>query len=351
MARNFSFLKSKKFWVLCAAGVTGLFAVLFFQAQRGDQGPLLLLDGRIDSIPPATAITSPEDRTWHNAGFSVAIRDSDIGVGLAPFVSGKQGCLYRIEDFGADTVFGDFRKCGTSEISISIGKDQACSSSYAGDSSRGKCRVSTKSIDRAGNESEWKSSLFFIDTERPIVGSVVIELGSLETGYMLSGEVVDNGKIVSCWVARNEQVVHSQVSFDFLPCQEGRRCSLTAQYVPQDADIHTVRFGCKDAAGNVGYGEPLSSLSFINQAPTIELCKVAPSQGNTSTMFQFESTAQDPNQDALSFIWDFGDGAISQDQSPSHRYVAPGTYTPKLTVHDPAGKTDECSTAWVIVGE
>ncbi len=304
-----------------------------------------------DSILPATAIVSPEDRTWHNARFSVAMRDSDIGTGLVSFVSGKQGCLYRIEDFGADTVFGGFRQCGTSEVSISVGKDQACSSSYAKDSSQGRCRISTKAIDQADNESEWKSSLFFIDLENPVVGSVSVEEDSSKGVYTLHGEVVDNGKIVSCWVAEDNQVIDSKVFFFFLSCQEGRTCSVTTQYVPEDANAHTVRFGCQDAAGNVGHGEALSSLSFINQAPTIELCRVKPSQGDTATVFQFESTAQDPNQDALSFVWDFGDSAVSQDQNPSHEYTAPGTYTPKLTVQDPAGKTDECSTAWVIVGE
>ncbi len=348
MARNLSFLKSKKFWILFVAGVA-LFA-FFLSLQIGKQeGGAPFPETRSgDSIPPATAIVSPEDRTWHNARFSVAIRDSDIGAGLA---SGKQGCLYRIEDFGADTVFGDFRKCGTSDISISVGEDQACSSSYAKDSSQGRCRISTKAIDQAGNESEWKSSLFFIDLERPVVGSVFMEEDPSKRGYMLRGEVADNGKIVSCWVAEDDQVIDSKVSFDSLPCQEGRRCSLTAQYVPQDNNIHTVRFGCQDAAGSVGYGEVLSSLLFINQTPTIELCRVTPSQGDTSTVFQFESAAQDPNQDALSFAWDFGDGAVSQEQSPSHKYTALGTYTPKLTVQDPAEKTDECSTAWVIVGE
>lgn len=335
-----------------AAGVAGLFILFFFQAQRAGNGTSLPED-YVDSIPPATAIVSPEDRTWHNTWFSVTMRDSDIGAGLASFVSGKQGCLYRVEDFGSDTVFGDFRKCGTSNVSISVGKDQACSSSYSKDSSQGRCRVSTKAVDRAGNESEWKSSLFFIDLEDPVVSGVAVSPFAAQEDqvFLFTGEVVDNGKIVSCWLARDDRVINSQISFDSLPCQEGRTCSIAAQYVPEGASTHTVRFGCQDAAGNVGYGGALSSLSFINQAPEIAVCKVTPSQGNTLAVFQFESVAQDPNQDALLYRWDFGDGGISTEQSPSHAYGAFGTYTPKLTVQDTAGESDECNTAWVVVGE
>jgi len=331
-------------------GIAVIFIIFFFRAQRTED-PIALSGSDTDSVSPSTAIVSPEDRTWHNAGFSAAIRDSDIGAGLVSFLSGEQGCLYRIEDFGADKVFGNFRQCGKSDISISVGKDMACSSSYQKDSPQGRCRVSTKAIDQAGNESEWKSFLFFIDLEKPFIGPVSVEAGSLADTYVFGGQVADNGRIVSCRLFQDNQAVEGTVSFDSLPCQEDRICSISVQYISKDASAHDVRFGCQDAAGNVGYGEELSSLMFINQAPIIELCKVTPSQGNTSTIFQFESAARDLNQNILSFAWDFGDGTASQEQNITHSYASLGTYTPKLIVRDSRGKSDECTTAWVIVGE
>jgi PKD repeat protein len=36
----------------------------------------------------------------------------------------------------------------------------------------------------------------------------------------------------------------------------------------------------------------------------------------------------------LSWLWDFGDGASSTEQSPTHVYTQPGNYTVKLTVTD-----------------
>jgi PKD repeat protein len=43
------------------------------------------------------------------------------------------------------------------------------------------------------------------------------------------------------------------------------------------------------------------------------------------------------------FHWDFGDGASSREQNPSHTYVRVGDYTAVLTVRDPQGNsgTDE----------
>jgi glucose/arabinose dehydrogenase len=55
---------------------------------------------------------------------------------------------------------------------------------------------------------------------------------------------------------------------------------------------------------------------------------------------QFDgSHSSDPDGDALTYQWDFGDGAGSNQVSPTHQYTAAGQYTAKLTVKDPGDKT------------
>jgi len=45
---------------------------------------------------------------------------------------------------------------------------------------------------------------------------------------------------------------------------------------------------------------------------------------------------------ALSYSWTFGDGAVSQDQSPFHTYAEPGIYTICLTASSACGSSNSC---------
>ena len=54
----------------------------------------------------------------------------------------------------------------------------------------------------------------------------------------------------------------------------------------------------------------------------------------------------DPDGDALTFVWDFGDGNIGTGPTPTHTHALFGTYTICLTVTDEGGSTDtDCTTA------
>ena len=44
------------------------------------------------------------------------------------------------------------------------------------------------------------------------------------------------------------------------------------------------------------------------------------------------SGSSDPTGDALTYAWDFGDGATSTEAAPTHEYTAVGTFTATLTV-------------------
>ncbi|WP_415924513.1 ThuA domain-containing protein [Streptomyces sp. MI02-7b] len=57
----------------------------------------------------------------------------------------------------------------------------------------------------------------------------------------------------------------------------------------------------------------------------------------------------DPDGDALTYAWDFGDGGTSTAADPAHTYRTNGTYTANLTVKDPTGRTASASVQ-VVVG-
>jgi len=60
-----------------------------------------------------------------------------------------------------------------------------------------------------------------------------------------------------------------------------------------------------------------------------------PYSGDTGAAIAFDGTASsDPDGDALTYAWDFGDGATAMGAMPEHSYAAPGTYTVNLIVND-----------------
>ncbi|MFE9772122.1 PQQ-dependent sugar dehydrogenase [Streptomyces sp. NPDC005931] len=56
----------------------------------------------------------------------------------------------------------------------------------------------------------------------------------------------------------------------------------------------------------------------------------------------------DQDGDALTYRWDFGDGATSTAAAPTHRYTRNGTYTATLTAEDPSGRTGSASVRIVV---
>jgi PKD repeat protein len=61
------------------------------------------------------------------------------------------------------------------------------------------------------------------------------------------------------------------------------------------------------------------------------------SSGGNSLTIAFNDTSSGP---VTGWSWDFGDGATSGDENPTHTFPGPGTYLVKLTVSNQFGSTD-----------
>lgn len=88
-------------------------------------------------------------------------------------------------------------------------------------------------------------------------------------------------------------------------------------------------------------------LDAVNQPPVANAGGVY--TGNEGAAVGFNGIASaDPDGDALTFAWDFGDGSAASVAAPSHTYAKYGTYTVTLTVTDPSGASNTATTTATI---
>jgi len=104
------------------------------------------------------------------------------------------------------------------------------------------------------------------------------------------------------------------------------------------AGTYTVTLVVTDDAGlsdTFGRGVTVPS---VNQPPTASLTSSC-----AALTCSFTDTSSDGDGSVAAWSWDFGDGATSTEQSPTHTYSAPGGYTVVLAVTDDDGAADTVS--------
>ncbi|WP_291272204.1 PKD domain-containing protein [Geothrix sp.] len=112
------------------------------------------------------------------------------------------------------------------------------------------------------------------------------------------------------------------------------------------AGTYTARLTATDSHGLPDPNPPTRTITVtaapVNQPPTATI--IAPATNvtiNAGQSVTFTGTASDPDGDAVTVLWTFGDGTTSTLLAPgSHTFAAPGTYTVRLTATDSHGLVD-----------
>ncbi len=80
-------------------------------------------------------------------------------------------------------------------------------------------------------------------------------------------------------------------------------------------------------------------LLYVNRNRPPTLLRISPPENSRLVDYEvsFDAEAQDPEGADVQYHWDFGDGHISSEQRPKHRYAEGGEYTITLTISDPHG--------------
>ncbi|HLP31206.1 MAG TPA: PKD domain-containing protein, partial [Geothrix sp.] len=109
---------------------------------------------------------------------------------------------------------------------------------------------------------------------------------------------------------------------------------------------YTVRLTATDAKGLADPNPPTRTIT-VQGAPVNLPPKgtITSPPGNVTIVagqsVPFAGTVSDPNGDAVTVLWSFGDGGTSTLLSPgNHVYTTPGTYTARLTATDAQGLAD-----------
>ncbi len=94
--------------------------------------------------------------------------------------------------------------------------------------------------------------------------------------------------------------------------------------------------------------DTIEVIAVPNDPPTA-IISVSSSSGETPFVVTFDGTGStDPNNDVLSYSWDFGDGNTGSGATVSHTYTSAGSFTATLTVIDGKGGLDSDSVTITI---
>lgn len=120
----------------------------------------------------------------------------------------------------------------------------------------------------------------------------------------------------------------------------GSATGSTASVTLTDHAALTVTLSVTGSVGGTGSAEII--LQATNRAPvavaTADPTTLLRDLGSDPQAVDFDASgSSDPDGDALSYLWNFGDGTTSTEATPSHGYALPGTYPVTLTVTDPEG--------------
>ncbi len=103
--------------------------------------------------------------------------------------------------------------------------------------------------------------------------------------------------------------------------------------------------------GPSGTARATTLIRALNNPPQASFTVWPPDPWTEEPVVFDASSSSDPDNDPLSYAWDFGDGRTGQGKVTQHTYAKPGDYVVILTVSDPSGaesratkllKVEEC---------
>ena len=113
----------------------------------------------------------------------------------------------------------------------------------------------------------------------------------------------------------------------------------TTSHVYAAPNSYSVTVTVNDGRGGLAMSSASAAIAQANRPP--HASAGGPYAGTARIRVLFDgSVSSDPDNNTLTYDWDFGDGTTGAGASPNHGYAAAGAYTVKLTVDDGRGGKD-----------
>ncbi|MFH1283878.1 MAG: PKD domain-containing protein [bacterium] len=121
----------------------------------------------------------------------------------------------------------------------------------------------------------------------------------------------------------------------------------TPSHTYQDPGVYNVSLTVSDGEFTSEISSTTATIQNVNEQPTANAG--GPYSGLEYSPVQFNGTlSSDPDGDALTYTWDFGDGTIGSGAISTHTYQNPGVYTVSLVVSDGELTSEESQTTATI---
>ena len=117
----------------------------------------------------------------------------------------------------------------------------------------------------------------------------------------------------------------------------GTGAGVNATHVYAGPGSYTVTLSVTDSDGTTSVKDTAEIVVNPGNAPPSAAFTFAPSSPVAGQDVSFTEQVSDPDGDAVTLAWAFGDGATATGATPRHAYVAAGSYTVVLTATDEQG--------------
>jgi PKD repeat protein len=199
---------------------------------------------------------------------------------------------------------------------------------------------------KLGGDNTWggnSQSYFLGDVDEVAVYSKVLPLKEIEKHYKAGGGVLPNDlpTVDFTHVANDLSVAFDSTASDPDGSVESYAWEFGDGETSTSADPTHVYAGAGSRVARLTVTDDDGGTTTVEHLITVVAPNVLPTADFTHEVdgltVDFTSTSTDSDGTIVSYLWEFGDGETSAEQSPSHTFAAGGAVDVKLTVTDDRG--------------